>query len=158
VKDIAKVENMPPLRFKGVEKPIQVYEVRGLAGNYPCEMPEKAPENFIDLAPPLSVECFILEGKTVSENSVAGRIERLSDNCAEGVLNGMVAVNVNVRVDFAAQDAHIFEAYARVVQSNPTSSNGGSQIVLNFTSLSDDAKAFLETERNSSLKGRSPSS
>ncbi len=157
VKEIARVENLSPLRFKGVEKPIQVYEVRGLTGNYPCEMPQEAPENFIDLDPPLALECFILEGKTVSENGIAGRIERLAENSAEVVLNGAVEVNTNLRVELTAQDARILEAYARVVQSNPANRNGGTQVVLNFTSLPDEAKSFLETKRKSSLKGRSPS-
>ncbi len=150
VKDIATVERMSPLRFKGLEKPIQVYEVSGLAGNYPCEMPEKTPEYFTDLDAPLSIECFVLEGKTVSQNGIAGQIDRLSQNCAAGVVSGNLEVNMDVRMDIATHDAGKFEAYARVVQSSPANGRLHSQVVLSFTSLSDDARTSLDSMRNAS--------
>jgi len=152
VKDVVRVGYTWDLQFKGLDELIQVYEVKGLDGKYPCEMPEKGPERFLDLDPPLAIESFILEGKTVSDNGIAGRIERLSENCAEGVLDGAVEENMNLKIRLAPHDARISEVYARVLQSNPTSDNGATQIVLNFTSLPDDAKAFLEQRRNAALR------
>lgn len=151
VKDVAKMVDMSALSFKGVKQPIQVYEVRGLRGKYSREMPEKQLECFLDLDPPLSIESFILEGKTVSDNGISGRIERLSENCAQGVLDGAIEENVNLMVRLAPHDARISEVYARVMRSNPTINNDGSRIVLNFTSLPDDAKAFLDKRRNAAL-------
>lgn len=148
VQNIVKVEAMSALSFKGVKRPIEVYEVRGLVGKYPCEMPEKAPELFVDLDPPLSIESFALEGKTVSDKVITGKLERLSENCAEGILDGTVDENMNLKIRLAPHDGRISEVYARVMQSNPTSSNDGTQIVLSFTSMPDDAKVFLQQRRN----------
>jgi len=61
-------------------------------------MPEEASEHFFDLDPPLSIEYFILEGKTVSAKGIAGRIERLSENYAQGILNEAVGKNMNLKV------------------------------------------------------------
>jgi adenylate cyclase len=151
VKDVAKVVGMSALSFKGVKRPIRVYEVRGLVGKYLCEMPEKGAEIFFDLDPPLSIEFFILEGKTVLDKAIPGRIERLSENCAGGVLDRAVEENMNLKLRLAPNDAPISEIYARVLQSNPTRGNGATQIILNFTSVPDDARAFLEERRNAAL-------
>lgn len=147
VKDVVTAIDMPALSFKGVEQPIQIYEVTGIRGTYAREMPEKAPERFVDLDPPLSIECFTVEGKTVSDNGINGRIEKLSENCAQGVLDGAVEENMNLEVRLVPHDLRISEVYAKVMQSTP-SGNGATRIVLHFTSLPDEAKVFLEKRRN----------
>ena len=152
VKDVVKVTHTWDLQFKGVDEQIQVYEVKGMDGQYACLMPEQAPEHFLDLDPPLSIECFILEGKTVSDKGIAGRIERLSENRAQGVLDGAVEKNMNLKVRITPDGAGaLSEVYAKVMEADPTSGNSATRIVLNFTSLPDDAKAFLEKRRTAAL-------
>lgn len=152
VKDVVRVGHTRNLQFKGVEELIQVYEVKGLGGKYSCSMPEEAPEHFLDLNPPLLIECFILEGKTVSDKGIAGRIERLSENCAQGVLDEAVEKNMNLKVRITPDGAGtLSEVYAKVVEADRISGNGVARIVLNFTSLPDDAKAFLEKKRTMAL-------
>jgi len=116
-------------------------------------MPEEASEHFLDLDPPLSIEYFILEGKTVSAKGIAGRIERLSENCAQGLLNGAMERNMNLKVRITPDGAGaLSEVYAKVMEADPTSGNSATRIVLNFTSLPDDAKAFLEKRRTAALR------
>jgi len=153
VKDVVRVGNTWAMQFKGLDEPIQVYEVKGLDGKYSCSMPEEAPEHFLGLDPPLSMQCFILEGKTVSDKGIAGRIERLSENCAQGVLNGAMERNMNLKVRIKPLGAAMLsEIYAKVMEADPTSGNSATRIVLNFTSLPDDAKAFLEKRRTAALR------
>jgi adenylate cyclase len=152
VKDVVRVGHTWGVQFKGLDELIQVYEVKGLNGEYSCSMPEEAPEHFLDLDPPLSIECFILEGKTISDKGIVGRIERLSENCAQGVLDGAVEKNVNLKVRITPDGAGVLsEVYAKVMEADPTSGNCATRIVLNFTSLPDDAKAFLEKRRTAPL-------
>ena len=47
--EFVQVGETQDLRFKGLEEPVRVYEVRGMSGPYACEMPETAPEAFVDL-------------------------------------------------------------------------------------------------------------
>ena len=152
MKDIVRVGNTWAMQFKGLDELIQVYEVRGLDGKYSCSMPEEAPEHFLELDPPLSMECFILEGKTISDKGIVGRIERLSENFAQGVLDGAVEKNMNLKVRITPNGAGaLSEVYAKVMEADPTSGNSATRIVLNFTSLPDDAKAFLEKRRTAAL-------
>ncbi|MFQ5852263.1 MAG: adenylate/guanylate cyclase domain-containing protein [Candidatus Binatia bacterium] len=153
VKDVVRVGDAQDLQFKGLDELIQVYEVKGLDGDYACSMPEEAPEHFLDLDPPLSLECFILEGKTISDKAIAGRIERLSENCAQGVLDEVVEKNMNLMVRIAPYGAgRLSEVYAKVMETDPASGSSAARIVLNFTSLPEDAKAFLEQRRTAALR------
>ncbi len=152
VKDVVRVGHTWGVEFKGLDELTQVYEVKGLNGEYSCSMPEETPEHFVDLNPPLSIECFILEEKTISEKGIAGRIERLSENRAQGVLDGAVEKNMNLKVRITPDDAGaLSEVYAKVTEADLTSGNSATRIVLNFTSLSDDAKAYLEKRRTAAL-------
>ena len=140
------------MQFKGLDELIQVYEVKGLNGEYSCSMPEEAPEHFLDLDAPLSMECFILEGKTISDKGIAGRIERLSENRAQGVLDGAVEKGMNLKVHITPDGAGaLSEVYAKVMEADPTSGNSATRIVLNFTSLPEDTMAFLEKKRAAAL-------
>ena len=153
VKDVVRVGDNQDLEFKGVDELIQVYEVKGLDGDYACSMPEEAPEHFLDLDPPLSIECFVLEGKTISNKVIAGRIERLSETRAQAVLDEAVEKNMNLKVRLTPNGAGILsEIYAKVVDANPANVNSAIRVTLNFTSLPDDAKTFLENIRSAALQ------
>jgi len=152
VKDVVKVGDAQELQFKGLDELVQIYEVEGLDGDYACSMPKKAPEHFLDLDPPLPLECFVLEGKTISDKAISGRIEKLSENQAQGVLDDAVKRNMNLMVRIAPESAGgLYEVYAKVMEADPASGNGSTRIVLSFTSLPDDAKAFLQKRRTAAL-------
>ena len=152
VKDVVRVGHSWDLHFKGLDEQIEVYEVNGLDGKYACSMPERTPEQFLDLDPPLPIECFILEGKTVSNRAISGRIVRLSENCAEGVLQRAVDKDADLMIRMVSGGVSVAEAYAKVMEADAASGDGATRIVLNFTSLPDDAKAFLEKKRTMALR------
>jgi len=153
VKDVVRVGSTWDLEFKGMDELIQVYEVNGLNGRYSCSMPKETAEHFLDLDKPLSIECFIVEGKTVSDKGIAGRIERLSENRAQGVLDGALEKNMNLKVRITPDDAGtLSETYAKVMEAAPMSGNRATRIVLTFTSLPGDAKAFLKKRHTAALR------
>ncbi len=152
VKDVVRVGDTQELQFKGLDELIQIYEVKGLDGDYACSMPKKAPEHFLDLDTPLPLECFVLEGKTISSKAISGRFEKLSENQAQGVLDDVVERNMNLMVRIAPESAGgPYEVYAKVMEADPASGNGSTRIILNFTSLPDDAKAFLKKRRTAAM-------
>ncbi len=153
VKDVVRVGDTKELLFKGLDELVQIYEVEGLDGDHACSMPKKAPEHFLDLDPPLPLECFVLEGKTISDKAISGRIEKLSENWAQGVLDETVERNTNLMVRITPESGGgLYEVYAKVMEADPASGNGSTRIVLNFTSLPEDAKAFLQKRRTAALE------
>ena len=143
--EFVQVGETQDLRFKGLEEPVRVYEVRGMSGPYACEMPETAPEAFVDLASPIDARIFAVEGKTVSDEAVAAAIERVSENCIEVEAETPFERNANLMLR-VAQEADVSEIYAKVVEAE------GRRLMLRFTSLPDDAKAYFGRIRESAAQ------
>ena len=145
--EFVQVGETQDLRFKGLEEPVRVYEVRGMSGPYACEMPETAPEAFVDLVSPVEVRIFAVEGKTVSEEAVGAAIERVSENCIDVEAETRFERNANLMLR-VAEEADVSDVYAKVVESD------GNRLMLRFTSLPDDAKAYFERIRESAAQSR----
>jgi class 3 adenylate cyclase len=149
VKDIVEIGGTFDAQFKGLEEPVKVYDVSGIGGKYACEMPEKAPENFIDLDPAISADFFPLDGKTVSDSAIPGLILRLSESSAEAALDEPVDVLSSLKIRIASPEGLALpEAYAKVMKVDPPEGSlSSSRVILTFTSLPEDTKAFLEQKR-----------
>ena len=143
--EFVQVGETQDLRFKGLEEPVRVYEVRGMSGPYACEMPEAAPEAFVDLASPIEIRMFALEGKTVSDEAVTAAIERASENCMEVEAETSFERNANLMLR-VGEEADVSDVYAKVVEAD------GKRLVLRFTSLPDDAKAYFERIREAAAQ------
>lgn len=143
--EFVQVGDTQDLRFKGLEEPVRVYEVRGMSGPYACEMPETAPEAFVDLASPVEVRMFAVEGKTVSDEAVGAAMERVSENCIDVEAAAPFERNANLMLR-VAEDTDVSDVYAKVVEAD------GNRLVLRFTSLPDDAKAYFERIRESAAQ------
>ncbi len=143
--EFVQVGDTQDLRFKGLEEPVRVYEVRGMSGPYACEMPETAPEAFVDLASPIDARIFALEGKTVSDEAVGAAIERVSENCIDVEAETPFERNANLMLR-VAEEADVSDIYAKVVEAE------GRRLMLRFTSLPDDAKAYFERIREAAAQ------
>ena len=138
------------VKFKGLDQPVCLYDVGGIGDPYHVFLPEKKEVPLKRLDSPLPIECFLLEGKTVSDTAISGHITHLGENTAQGSLSAEVATYANLRILLAAQDAAGFaEVYAKVLPQND--SDAGSQdkgIRLQFTSMSPETKKYLEQMRS----------
>ncbi len=139
--EFVQIGETQDLRFKGLEYPVRVYEVRGMTGPYACEMPETDPETFVCLESPVNVRIFPVEGKQVSEDAAGAEIRRVSENCMELESESPFGKNANLMLRVG--EADVSDVYAKVVEAN------GTRLMLRFTSLPDDAKAFFERIRES---------
>ncbi len=139
--DLLKVGEVQDLRFKGLEEPVRVYEVLGMSGEYACETPPREEEVFVDLAPPVVVQVFEVDGKRVSEHAVRGEVARISQNCVDAAVEGAFQRNANVVLKF--EEANVSEVYAKVVEAE------GERTRMRFTSLPDDAAAYFDRIRES---------
>ena len=88
---------------------------------------------------------FALEGKTVSDEAVAAAIERASENCMEVEAETPFERNANLMLR-VGEEADVSDVYAKVVEAD------GKRLVLRFTSLPDDAKAYFERIREAAAQ------
>ena len=138
------------VKFKGLDQPVCLYDIGGIGDPYRVFLPEKKEEKLKRLNSPLPIECFLLEGKTVSDTAISGQITRLGDNTAEGSLDAEVAAHANLRILLAAHDADdTAELYAKVLPKAHSDAGPEDQgIRLQFTSLPPETKTYLDQIRS----------
>jgi adenylate cyclase len=134
------------VKFKGLEEPVTLFDVSGIGAPYRVFLPEKKAVPLTRLNPPLPVECFLLEGKTVSDTLIAGHITHLAENVAEVVLDQQLTAYTNLRIVLATPEARgLSECYAKVLPPDkPDVSAGENRVRLQFTSIPRDTKNFLD--------------
>jgi adenylate cyclase len=133
------------VKFKGLDQPVTLYDVGGIGEPYQVFLAEKKTAPLTRLNPPLPVECFLLEGKSVSDNAITGHITCLGENAAEASLDQTVDVYANLRILLACQEAAGFsELYAKVMPKEEFDAIGsGDGIRIEFTSVPDEVIEFL---------------
>ncbi len=150
VRSQVRVSQTLEVQFKGIDHPVTLYDVTGIEGNYQTSLVNKEPPAFTDLELPLPFNCFLVEGKTVSETGIPGYITRLGDSAAVVSLEKWVPKHTNLKINLTPEiTPRLPEAYAKVVsvdQSNTTSTKVRGE--LEFTSLPEDVKNFFDKKRS----------
>lgn len=140
------VKDTMEVHFKGIDEAVKLYDVAGMTGTYEVSLLEKAPEEFRVLETPSAIVCFVLEGKRVSKEGIAGCITGLSPSGAEASLDREVALFSNLKIRFVSPETPSFpEIYAKVTSIDPpatTSPHIG--IRLRFTALPENTKRFFD--------------
>jgi hypothetical protein len=123
---------------------VTLYEISGIRGAYELTLPEKPAATLVALAAPLPMACFLIEGKMVSETAIPGALLRLAGaHNAEATIAGQVTAYTNIRLTLEPPGhPPLTDVYAKVVASEPLDTKGA-RVRLEFTSLPEDAKAFL---------------
>jgi class 3 adenylate cyclase len=55
--------------FKGIDHPLNLYDIVSIAGKYENTLKEKPPDELTRLQSPIPIKCFLIEEKTISEKS-----------------------------------------------------------------------------------------
>ena len=134
------------VKFKGLDQAVCLYDITGIGDPYQVSLPEKKEKPMRRLNSPLPIECFIVEGKTVSDRAITGHITHLGDSTASGSLGADIAAYANLRILLADQDnAEFAELYAKVLPSEDSGDGPESRgIRLQFTSMPPETKTYLE--------------
>jgi adenylate cyclase len=156
VQHLATVHDTQEVQFKGLEHPITLYDIAGIQGRYAISLPVKAPETAVPLAMPLPIECFAIDGKTVSNQAIPGQITHLADTSAEVVMASPVALHTNLMLRLLpVGEPEISDVYAKVIASpeplgtpaSPVLRDGQPRVRLGLTSVPDTAQRVLERQR-----------
>jgi len=149
ISSIVQIGKTRQIQFKGIDHPVTIYDVLGLKGRYQIRVPQKKIETLVRLDPPLPFNCFSLEGKTISEDAVSGRILQAGETIAEVFLPGPVPAHSNLRILLAPEEAaELPESYAKVLPADEEKSLESAETVrLQFTWLPAEVKAYLEKRK-----------
>jgi adenylate cyclase len=138
------------VKFKGLDQPVCLYDVGGIGDPYQVFLPEKEAVSLTRLNSPLPIECFLVEGKTVSETAIDGRITHLAGNEAAVILDEQLSDYTNLRIVLASSEARgLSELYAKVLpQDKAEDSASEHRAQLQFTSIPQDTKEFLDQRQS----------
>jgi adenylate cyclase len=149
VKSDLNILGTKEVKFKGLHQPVTLCDIGGIGEPYNAYLTEKKKIPLMRLNLPLKIECFPLEGKTVSDRAIAGRITHLGGNTAEGSLDEKVAAYMNLRILLKDEENRgLSEIYAKVLpDENPDTPAADNRVRLQFTSMSQETKDYLEKKQ-----------
>jgi len=129
--------------FKGIEKPVTIYELTGIRGNYNISLPAKQ-LNFVLLKRELPVTFEVLEGKHSSGEKSRGEITHLAEKYA--VLHATEPLaplsNLKITVPDGFETGREAILYAKVLRGRKDMPSGHE---INFTFIPPEIGAFFET-------------
>lgn len=136
---IVRVGQKLDFKAKGVEKPVIVFEVLGVAGRHDIYLPTET-EPLIKLGAAVPVEYAVVEGSSLAATSHRGSIVRLSSKEAEIELQAPVALMSNLQITQRDIFGAPRVAYCKVVELLP---GGSPQVRVRFTSVPPDLQALI---------------
>jgi len=141
--DLLRIDDQMEVMPKGVKKPISIYEVGGIKGDFNLFLPEKDEVELPDLELPFSILFTILEGKHASDETHKGTVVKMLDNVAE-IRAGISAdklTNLKISVSDYEGKEITTDLYAKVTR---TVSDSPAIFRVNFTSIPPEAEGFLK--------------
>ena len=78
---LAIIDDQKQVKPKGLDRPVTIYQVKGIAGDYNLFLPQEE-EVFVNLSSPLPLRYTILEGKHIGADVFNGSLVQLSDRGA----------------------------------------------------------------------------
>ena len=146
---IVKIIGERQVKPKGVQQPITIYEVGGIAGDYNLYLKQEE-EIFVNLSQPIMFEYAVLDGKDISDTLEIGKLIQLSPNSAEVYIdvNSDRVISIpqpltNIKMNLLVS---IFDAeksgdiYAKVLEKPAASKNS---FYIRFTNKPPEVEAYL---------------
>jgi class 3 adenylate cyclase len=117
IHDMAEVAPPVPVELKGIAEPLLLYELRGITGQFAQSLPEMdtALDRQVEVA--LPVACWVIDGKVVSKEEVAGAVFRLGMRQLEARLDTSLRplTNVRLRLMYPMLGQHSGDLYGKVL-------------------------------------------
>ena len=134
-----QIEVMP----KGVKKPITIYEVGGIRGEFDLFLPEKVDVALVDLPKPIPIEFTVLEGKHAGDTRYQGTVDKLFEKTAQISAEVSADKLVNLKISLFDHDKNEISSdlYAKVVKNI---SKDPAIFHVSMTSIPPSVTTFLE--------------
>ncbi len=150
IRSVVRIKNAKQIQVKGIDHPLDIYDVIAMEDPYAVKLPEKEQEQLSELNPSLPIDCFLLDDKIISDTAISGEIIQLGETVAEAVLKEPVEAHTNLRILIAPQENNnLSEAYAKVLAPDAHDYKPSQNSVhLQFTWLPEEVKAYLAERRS----------
>jgi adenylate cyclase len=145
---ILRIDDQMEVMPKGVKRPITIYQIGGIGGEFKLYLPEKKDIPLVALKTPFMIRFTILEGKHAGDEEHEGIIAKMFGKMAE-IQADMVAEKLtNLKISLFDGDGKEItsDLYAKVTE-NVTESPPTFRV--NFTSIPPEAKEHIETVQSS---------
>jgi adenylate cyclase len=149
---IVKVEGQKEVYTKGVKKPVTIYDVVGIGGEYNLFLKQQE-EEFFPLDAVIPIQYAILDGKHVSAVMLKGNLVKLSAKGAEVRSQSSIVALSNIKFNLLNQntpDSASEDIYAKVIERDTDNGN----FCIHFTSLPPDIESMLNNLYKSSASQR----
>jgi adenylate cyclase len=142
-RNLLRIDDRMEVMPKGVKKPITIYEVGGIKGEFNLFLPEKVEAVLMDLPHAIPIEFMVLEGKHAAETRYRGTVDKLFEKTAQ--ISAEIAVDKLTNLKISLFDHEKTEVtsdlYAKVVKSI---SEDPAIFRVSLTSIPPSAAAFLK--------------
>jgi predicted ATPase/class 3 adenylate cyclase/tRNA A-37 threonylcarbamoyl transferase component Bud32 len=124
---------------KGVAEPLKVFEVTGIGGARPQQLPQRTPAP-APLNAPREIGVEVLEGKAAGQGFHRAALIALSNSSAIVRVETEVELFDNLRLSLPADRETLTDVFAKVVEEN-----GDGTCLIRFTSIPTEAHDWFET-------------
>jgi adenylate cyclase len=138
---LLKIGRQLQIEAKGIDQPITLYDVQGIAGPYNLFLSETQ-DVLVSLREALPLRYTVVADKQVGGAAGAGHLVKLSAKRGEIYTDTPVAPWSDIKIQLLSRDGHeVCEGlYAKVLDPLP---ERGSGFIVHFTSISPAAATFL---------------
>ena len=150
VSQVVRTSGKEEVTFKGIAKPLFLYNVYAINGSSKVSLLETKKTPLTAVNPPFPVDCFLIEDKTVSRTCINGQITQIGENIAEIFLKQKVDPNTSLRIEHKEQrNSGISELYARVLPKEEFPIKlTGEGVFIKFTTTPHEIKKFFINVNN----------
>jgi class 3 adenylate cyclase len=146
IRDVA--EAAPPIRVavKGLSEPLVLHPLQALRGRWPGTLPaDEESDAGEGVAVDLAGACWLIEGKTVSEETRPVRVVRVSRHRLDLRLAGALPLlaNVRLRVHYPDGGGESRDLYAKVISVQP--GDGAHLARVHLTSVDETDRRAIES-------------
>ncbi len=147
---IVKIIGEREVKPKGVQNPITIYEVGGIAGDYNLYLKQEE-EVFFTLSQPIVFEYAVLDGKDISNTLQVAKLVKLSENAAEVYIDSStdeiisipqaltnMKMNLLISINEAEKSGDI---YAKVLEKPAATTNS---FYIRFTNKPPEVEAYFD--------------
>jgi len=142
IREIAGVAAPIAVQMKGLAESLALFELRSLDGRYAQREVAAESDATQHVSVALPITCWVIEGKVVGEDGIAGRVVRLGRRELAACLDAQLAplTNVKLRLGYPGAGRESGDIYGKVMGEEPGETRPVTRI--HFTSVtSTDAEA-----------------
>jgi len=148
--EILRIDAQREVFPKGVETPLKIYEVGGIAGRFNLVLEEEDPD-LVTLARHIPVKYTVLEGKHVGKKGITCFIARLSRKCAEIALDEPLDLMKNLKMNLIDVDQELMgkDFYGKVIGHFGEDSR---MHLIRFTAVPAEVRSYFQAHRQYATK------